>query len=1011
MKTSKRFLTVFLAAVMLMGSFVLIAPPARAAVTTAAEDGTTSTVSSFLSNTYALKEDKLADMSLMRESHGYRLYVQKTSGEVAIQNVATGQTLFSNPYDINGNYNSAATATKYRLLSQVILTFLDNGSTKTMYSFEEAAMRSQIVIKNIKNGVRVEYAMGEQNVNYLVPRLIEKDRFESLILEPAQRNGISNYLFGRLKSFFILKDPNDPGLTDRLRTEMWNYYPITQTEYVSDTYEGYMAVYTIDSTVTQRELRELEDLIVTYCPKYTQEELEYDHELTHYEGNDEAPPLFRLALEYTIDEFGLNVTLPASSIRYDESRFTLSSVSVLPYFGATVSGVVSDKDDEGNTTVTYLDGYNFVPDGSGAVIRSKDLIGVNYSLTGDVYGTDFAYHTISSQHAESMSWPVFGSVVDYDATVYWETYDINEETGETKVTKHYQDVDEERGFLGVITEGESLAKITSFHGGLLHRYNSVYATYYPLPTDTYEIADAVTVSGGTASWTVTSERKYTGNFTTKYIMLTGRDAAVKAGLDAYYDCSYFGMAAAYRDYLYRTGVLSRLTDTEATLPLFIESFGSIVTVERVLSFPVDTDTPLTTFENVRTMYDQLAGARFCETCGTYVFDDDGARVHGEECAGELRPAGVTNLAFRLTGFYNGGVVNTYPAKLKWVKALGGEKGYKELLAYAQEKGFDLYPDFDFAYIKDTTIFDGITLRGDAVKTIDNRYSVKRYYDAATQTFQRTKWNVVSASVFSKFYDKLSAELLAEYEAGQTRSISVASFGTELNSDFDDDDPYNREDAKKLTSDVLEKISRDFDNVMTDLGNAYTLPYVDVILHMPTDSSRYSRAAEAIPFFGLVLHGSRQYAGDAINMEGDMATAILKAIENGADPYFILSYQNTTRLKEDEDMSKYYSVAYDIWRDSMMEVYNTLNGAIGDKQGQWITGHEFLTGMRVPTEKELQAGADASDASRFRTADGTIVMVTYEDGTSFVLNYNSYEVTVEVGGVTYAIGSLDFVKIG
>ena len=49
-------------------------------------------------------------------------------------------------------------------MSQIILTYKDNGSLKTMNSYTEAAKRGQITVKNIKNGIRVEYEEGWINI-------------------------------------------------------------------------------------------------------------------------------------------------------------------------------------------------------------------------------------------------------------------------------------------------------------------------------------------------------------------------------------------------------------------------------------------------------------------------------------------------------------------------------------------------------------------------------------------------------------------------------------------------------------------------------------------------------------------------------------------------------------------------------------------------------------------------------------------------------------------------------
>ena len=1014
MKMKNRILSALLAALMIASGIVLTVP-----VSAVTKDRTNDQIediktraSSAETKTYYLAEEKIASMGdPVKVVDNIAVYVEESTGEVAFQNVTTGQTLFTNPYDINSPYNklkgkTLTSAVKRQLLSQIILKFTDNGTENTMYSYSDSALRAQIDIKTLKSGIRVDYAIGEPNVNYLVPRLIEKDRFETLIRGILQAN-LSDFDFGHFDAFFILKDPNAKGLTPSAINSMHADFPATTKEYSSTTYEGYMAVYTI-TDASAREMRQLEDWIVTYCPKYTYEDMEYDHDLTGYELNDEAPPMFRLALEYTIEDGDISVRLPANSIRYDESRFEIKTISVLPYMGAGICGVVSNGDGSGdyyngNYEVTYLDGYTFVPDGSGAILRYKDLVGGTlYTLSGDVYGADFAYHKISQQHAETMRLPVFGLMTDYNTNVYWE-----EVSGEV-VTRHTKPVDQERGYFAIITEGESMAKITSEHGGTQHPYNSVYPTFSPLPTDSYEVEDSVSVSGGSSTWTVTSDRKYTGNYTIRYIMLEGDDAAKKFNLKDWYQCSYVGMADAYRTYLYNTGALTRLENTKSDIPLYIESFGSMLTTERVLSIPVEVDTPLTTFADIQTMYTELKNAKRCDACGDYVYNAEEEAKHAENCDGTLSPIGIDHTNFRLTGFANGGMKSTYPAKLKWVSVLGGSDGYEDLVAFAKENGIELYPDFDLAYVTETAVFDGITNKRDAVKTIDNRYSTKRYYDAATQAFQKTFSICVSASVFEKFYGKLSNNLLDFYKDGDIRAISLSTLGTDLNSDFDDDDPYNRSDAQTFTERVLASAAKDFGNVMVDGGNAYTIPYASVIMNVASDSSRYIRASQSVPFVGMVLHGSKQYTGEPINMEGDIAEALLKSIENGADPYFILSYQNITLLKNDKDLCKYYSVSYEIWRDQLVEVYHKLNDALGSLQTSWIVDHSFLDGKRVPTEEELQA--ISADDSRFNVALGSIVTVTYEDGTTFVLNYNSFDVKTEWNGKTYTIGAFDFATI-
>ena len=130
--------------------------------------------------------------------------------------------------------------------------------------------------------------------------------------------------------------------------------------------------------------------------------------------------------------------------------------------------------------------------------------------------------------------------------------------------------------------------------------------------------------------------------------------------------------------------------------------------------------------------------------------------------------------------------------------------------------------------------------------------------------------------------------------------------------------------------------------------------MDHILNIPLDASKYKYESKAVPFLGMVLHGYVNYAGSVINEAGDSSAQLLKSIENGALLYYMLVYQNTNLLKEDKEFSKYYSVRFDIWFNTVVEQYNALNGAIGDLQLYNIVDHDFLIGERVPLDYENTA---------------------------------------------------------
>lgn len=953
----------------------------------------------YLNEKFETPEDKLATMKSYLKKGDMELFVEPVSGEIAYKNNKTGQILFSNPYDVASS--GATKSVKQELLSQIIIKYTDNATELDMFSFVEACERGQIVVKKIKNGVRVEYSMGRTETRKLVPKQISKERFETLILNNIPE-GREKETF---KVYYTLQDATDPELSDRAKREIIAEFPICEE----------MAIYTYDAFAGDREMNIAEDIIKKYCPEYTYETLEEDHGITGYVANDKAPVLFRLALEYSLDEDGnLDVRLPANGIRFDESVYQLDSISVLPWFGAGSSS---------------YEGYTFIPDGSGALIRFEDVAGKRLMLSGKIYGQDYAYQEISGQNKEVMRMPVYGLV---ESDVYIPPKLAVGEVGPTA-----PDYKQSNGFFAILEEGDSLAEISSEHGGTIHKYNTIYPTFYPRPKDTYNLADTISV-GSNAEYTIVSERKYTGSYRVKFIMLTSDRTAEEVGLDKdeYYVDSYVGMAKAYRDYLIKEGTLTEFKkdDVNENIPLYIESFGAIETTEKVLSIPVNVLKPLTTFEDLEAM------------------------------TASLEAAGINadSINYKLTGFANGGMASTVPTGVKFVKAVGGNKGFKNFVEYANSKGIGVYPDFDFAYMTNSESFDGFNAKKHLVKAMDNRYASKQVYDPAWQEFLRGGGMVISPSVFDDYLEGLGND----YAKLNPNGIAASTLGKDLNSDFDKKDPYNREDSKVFTTDALAAMKENYGSVLVEGGNAYTLNYVDHILGVSLDSSRYSRASEAVPFVGMVLHGCVNFTGDAINMAGDTNYEILKAIENGSAIYFTLSMQNTSLLKEDAELSKYYSVAYDIWSEELVDLYNTLNSATAKLQDKQIIDHEFLAGERIPTPEEVEAdrieaeekanreaeeealkaekeelaklraereaalkgetvgtegdgkpagggfitipGLEEEEVNKYACDDGRIVRVEYEGGKSFILNYNNFEVSVEYDGVTYSIDPLDFV---
>ncbi len=912
------------------------------------------------------------------------LYVNRYTGMVYYVNTVTGQILTSNPVDLS-TYKEGKNKD---IFSQITITYATHAAPKTdveEYSFECILESSFITVsKGSNNSIVVKYQLGESEAVNRVPDSIFSSDMEEYIIAPmfeklAQM--LETYLgpYDTSSPIRVMGTPlksYNPYITDvnllkfsgdfhgdmindtvsAIRnysegilgkrseeyktisafisniTTIFNEYTLYNPDILSGDgkeeivklwYETVPNMQSKGENVFLLDSTDKDELAKRYrlIGKALKANLNFSstladelNEKTGFMKLVDAFPQFECSLVYSISKDGsLIVDFPAASLKYSQDSFIVKSVSYLPYFGSA--------------DMNY-DGYIFFPDGSGTIIEFEDFYSETSSqsiqVSGDLYGKDFCYATITDKHKKQVSMPVYGMIST-----------VSKGDGSSDTVKN--------GYLAILEDGSALTKLRATSGGGMHKYANAYSTFVPYCYDEYMLGDVVSV-GGSKSYLVVSESRYTGSYKTRYVMLTDPELAAENNIDFFYPTTYVGMASCYRDYLKEKGVLDKISNVKKNLPLYIETLGSMNVTQKILTFPVSVSTPLTKFEDIQTMYKELSAK------------------------------GINNVNFRLTGFANGGMYFTYPAKVRWENSLGGARGFEELLSYAasvnKNSGANLgiYPDFDFQYINNTAIFDRVSNGRHGAKLVDNRYASKQVYDSVSGLYETLYAILVSSNTLDGLYDRF----IKDYAKYDIKNISVSTLGSDLNSNFDDDNPINRDQARGHVVALLDRMANKGGySVMTDVGNAYTYKFVDHILNATIDSSHLVSASYTIPFLGMVLHSYISYTGTPLNYTGSADYNILHSIENGAALYYILCMQNTNYLKEDTELSKYYGVDYKNWFDEIVESYKTINAAIGDLQKFEIVDHYALIAERVPNSSELISDISDFLAEYVQQVDKTV----------------------------------------
>ena len=925
-------------------------------------DTLTTLVSNWLNHNYSTAEEMLADQIKSGEldtieAGDFALYINRYTGFVFYENRKTGQILTSNPIDPASNNNMQL---PLDVMSQIDIQYIDEknptvDSDTHYYTMQQIKEGFAIKLSEIaelpdgRKGISVQYTMGVNPADFRVPRYITTTDFaenlakpmfrkvaevmlqhcgetgtdydlsdntslllgeryllskittalDSLLAFAAEKIGIKSEGYGIIKKYIQGTKTLFSAYTMLINKKNLDSNSILLTE-VPILNEG-VSVLTLDD-YSLPTFKLANDAIASVLgDAYTKESAKEDLAKTGYVKNDVVNNAsFLISINYTLNEKGelyFEVPMSAPYFVNNNSNYSIKSITPLKYFG---SGDI------------YKDGYIFFPDGSGTIVNYDNINEIQANYYSSTYGNDYGYASLtpSKAHIEQATMPIYGQVCEVAANA--KTREI---TGEETITN---------GFFAIIEEGSSLMDITFTSTSGSHKHASTAARYAPHPMDQRDLSQSLS-AGIKGKYYIVSNSRYEGTYKTKITMLV--DEKLADYVPDSYAPNYVGMANCYRHYLIQKGVLSQLAESETkkALPLYIETLGAMDVTQRILSFPVVVSTPLTTFDNIATMYSELSAL------------------------------GVKNINFRLNGFANGGMVSTYPVNVKWQDSLGGKDGLNKLLSYADEtnkkvdQGYNLgvYPDFDFLYIYKTDFFNGVNYSGTAAIMVDNRYASKQSFNAILQVYESIYAMVVSADSYDELYERFNKE----YSKYGLDTLSVATLGAELNSNFDLENAINRETSLKYVDRLLSKMSDDY-SVMTDVGNVYAWKYADHILNAPIDSSHYKYSSYTIPFYGMVLHGYVNYAGSPLNYSGTADYDILRSIESGASLQYILCYDNSNYLKADPNLSKYYGVDYKNWKDIIAEQYAKLNSAIGDLQNDVITDHRVLISERVVSRAEV-----------------------------------------------------------
>lgn len=566
---------------------------------------------------------------------------------------------------------------------------------------------------------------------------------------------------------------------------------------------------------------------------------------------------FSMILEEDSLVFQVNGTVEESK------KARIKSLYFVPMFGSAMGSSV--------------DGYMFVPDGCGALIRYQESASYISAFEKKIYGQDMGIDSLNV--ASDLSASRTNDYLVDDKQITFPVYGVVHGSGKNAV-------------MTVVESGEEYASIVATPAGVSTEYNWVTARFdyrqiYTQPSGNGDVGVRVPMTGQNQMIPAI-----------RMTFLTGEEA------------DYAGMANRYRQTLIEDGVL-RKERIDEQLPMRLNVIGAEVKKQ----FLFNRAEAFTTAEEAQEMVNVLADR------------------------------GVTNVTMVFEGWQAGGLNGNSYGTTSFEKKLGAEKEFRNLKSSLEENNGRMYLQSNPV----TATVDQISLIRQASITLSNTYAVFERANVNAMYYQRYVVKQNNVENYLKNLVKKQSDF----------PLSLDQYGFRLYADYTRNKSVTRSEALKNAQMFMEEWQDR--TISLVVPNSYLWSYTDEYFDIPTLNSQYLYETDTVPFLQMVLKGSIDYYAPYANQGAYGESDVLKMIEYGAYPSFLVIAADNYNMKG-TTLEDYYSLNFDDWKDVITEVYEKVSAALEMVEGAGIEDHTML--------------------------DDGVVRVDYDNGISIYINYGT-----------------------
>lgn len=387
------------------------------------------------------------------------------------------------------------------------------------------------------------------------------------------------------------------------------------------------------------------------------------------------------------------------------------------------------------------------------------------------------------------------------------------------------------------------------------------------------------------------------------------------------DATYVGMANAYQDYLLENDYLEKTTDGTFRLRL------DVLMSEAVKALIGSTNTVMTSLKDLQKVIDNLSENN------------------------------INDLLLVLMGWNKDGLSGTTPHDLKYNTKVGSKNEFKNFVKNQTKQNNPVYFYNDFVHAGEIGEYSS---RNDISRTIQRIRNVGTWeanvYDEYAYLYPKSTYKLAKESV--KKYNKLNIENLA------LNTIGYDLFTTYYKGDI------NRRDSAAYYYDKTLDMFTDKDFMVALFEPfVYLWKYTNAYLDIPFYTNQYNFYTDTVPLLHYTLRGTMDYYASYTNFYANQNLQLLRALDFGAMPSFIITTEESRKLKY-TDSYQLFTTVYNDWNDTIIKNYHLISD-----------GFNAIKDSRVIDREVMEAG---------------LIKNTYANNVKIIIDYRNLRYKIEGG---------------